>query len=88
MLNDSDSTQVKIETSNGRVCVDSHFNDGRLLGFEGFNWTNLCHNENLYIGQFMILSYIKEHNFKLTLFNYYGIHDGGIILSAGNQFIY
>ena len=88
MLDTSESTQVSIETSYRRMWIDSHLNNGRLIGFEGLNWTNLCHDENLYVGQFMILSYIEEHNFRLTLFNYYGIHDGGITLSAGNQFLY
>ncbi|PWA93258.1 hypothetical protein CTI12_AA072410 [Artemisia annua] len=72
-LNSRVRRPISVVTCHGRYHVDGHVVGGKVYGFDGEAWELLFLKENILEGQKMVLCYLGEYKYRLTVFYHNGV---------------
>ncbi|PWA74917.1 hypothetical protein CTI12_AA227360 [Artemisia annua] len=72
-LNSRVRRPISVVTCHGRYHVDGHVIGGKVYGFDGEAWELLFLKENILEGQKMVLCYLGDYKYRLTVFDHNGV---------------
>ncbi|PWA64432.1 hypothetical protein CTI12_AA342190 [Artemisia annua] len=72
-LNSRVCRPISVVTCHASYHVDGHVISGKVYGFDGEAWELLFSKENIAEGQKMVLCYLGDYKYQLTVFDHNGV---------------
>ena len=72
-LNNIVCRPISVVTCHGSYHVHGRVINGKVYGFHGEAWKLLFVNENIVEGQKMVLCYLGDYKYRLTVFDHNGV---------------